>query len=341
MITAAVLFAGVTVLSGACVERPHQQAQAPRSPATLVAEIDGQPITLEELEKNAGGQLLSLSIERHRILEATLDRMIAAKVLALEAKATGQLEARLIQQNVLAKTAEVPTEAEVDAYLADRPGLAGQDRAKSAPQARQALLNERRQKAYRDYIARLKQKYGVKTLLEPLRAQVDEGGGPAPGPPHAPVTIVEFSDFECPFCRTLARNLAEVMKQYGNRVRRVFRQYPLESIHRNAMAAAKASVCAADQGRFWEMHGLLFEGGPLAEANLLEKAAKAGLEAGPFKACLASTAAEERVRADLEAATALGVSSTPTFFVNGRPMLGAIPTAEIARVIEEELGRSK
>jgi len=341
MITAAVLFTGLAVLSGACAEAPHQQPQAPRSAATLVAEIDGQPITLDELEKNAGGQLLSLSIERQRILEATLDQMIAAKVLTLEAKATGQLEARLIQQNVLAKTGAVPTEAEVDAYLADRPGLAGQDRAASAPQVRQALLNERRQKAYRDYLARLKQKYGVKTLLEPLRVQVDEGSGPALGPADAPVVIVEFSDFECPFCRTLARHLAEVMKQYGTRVRRVFRQYPLESIHRNAMAAAKASVCAADQGRFWEMQALLFDGGPLAEANLLEKAAKAGLQAGPFKACLASEAAEERVKADLEAATALGVSSTPTFFVNGRPMLGAVPVAEIVRVIEEELGRSK
>ncbi len=335
MITAAVLSASAAIFSLACAEAPRQQPQAPSPTATLVAEIGGEPITLDELEKTAGGQLLSLSIERQRILEATLEQMIAARVLALEAKATGQLEARLIQQNVLAKTTAVPTEAEVNAYLEERPGLASPDR------ARQALLNERRQKAYHDYLARLKQKYGVKTRLEPLRVQVDEGGAPALGPANAPVTIVEFSDFECPFCRTLARNLAEVMKQYGDRVRRVYRQFPLESIHRNAMAAAKASICAGDQGKFWVMHGLLFEGGPLEEANLLEKAAKAGLEAGPFKACLASQAAENRVRADLETATALGVSSTPTFFVNGRPMLGALPAAEIGRVIEEELGRLK
>ena len=332
MIAAAVALAGAALVSG-CAGAPQQQ---PRPPAEVVAEIGGQPITLDELEKSAGGQLLGLSIERHRILEAALERMVAARVLALEAKARGQIEARLLQENVFAKVV-APTGEDVDAYYRARPELAKQDKAKAAPQIRQALFNERRQKAYRDYLARLKAKHGVKTLLEPLRVEVDGTTGPARGPAGAPVTIVEFSDFECPYCRTLARNLAEVTRQYGDRVRLVFRQFPIESIHRNAMAAAKASVCGSEQGKFWEMHDQLFEGGGLAEADLLEKAAKAGLQKEPFQACLASPAAADRVRADVKAATALGVSSTPTFFVNGRPMLGAVPPSEIGRVIEEEL----
>ncbi len=335
MIAAAVALAGVALVSGACAETPQQQRQ-PRPVASVVAEVDGQPITLDELEKSAGGQLLNLAIERHRILESTLDRMVAAKVIALEAKARGQLEARLIQENVLAK-ATLPTDADMEAYYKAHPELAAQDKAKTMPQIRQALFNERRQNAYRDFTAGLEAKYGVKMRLEPLRVQVDAGTGPARGPAGAPVTIVEFSDFECPYCRTLARNMSEVTRQYGDRVRLVFRQFPIESIHRNAMAAAKASVCASDQGKFWEMHDLLFGGGTLAEADLLEKASRAGLQKDAFQACLASPAATDRVRADIKAATSLGVSSTPTFFVNGRPMLGAVPAAEIARVIEAEL----
>ena len=338
MITAAVLFAGVAVVSAGCAEAPPQQPAPQRVQASVVAEVDGQPVTLDELEKGAGGQLLNLAIERQRILELTLERMLAAKVVALESKATGVNEARLIQENVFANLAP-PTDAEVEAYFAAHPELAGQEKAKIAPQLRASLFNERRQNAYREYAARLRAKYGVKTMLEPLRVAVDEAGSPVRGPGKAPVTLIEFSDFECPYCRTLARTLAGVTGRYGDRVRLVFRQFPIESIHKQAMGAAKASLCAADQGRFWEMHDLLFEGGGLAEADLLQKAARIGLQAGPFQACLASPATADRVRADVKAASALGLSSTPTLFVNGRPMLGAVPAAEIGRVIDDEIRR--
>jgi protein-disulfide isomerase len=338
MIAAALALAGLSVVSAGCGEAESQAPPPQRPPASVVAEVNGQPITLDELEKGAGGQLLNLSIERQRILEATLDRMLAAKVVTLEATARGSNEARLIQENVFAKLTP-PTDGEVEAYFTAHPELASQDRAKITPQVRQWLFNERRQTAYREYAARLRAKYGVKTMLEPLRLAVDEAGGPARGPAEAPVTMIEFSDFECPYCRTLARNLAEVSRRYGDQVRLVFRHFPIESIHKHAMGAAKASVCAGDQGKFWEMHDLLFEGGGLAEADLLERAARVGLQKEPFQACVASQAAADRVKADVTAAAALGLSSTPTLFVNGRPILGAAPAADIARIIDDELRR--
>ena len=335
MMAAALGLAGIALLSG-CGGPPQQPAVAAgQPPRAVVAEVNGQAITLGEVEAGAGGELLNLSIQRQRILETALERIISAKVMALEAKAQRKTEPEILQGQVFAKLA-VPTDAEVDAFYASRPDLATQDKAKIAPQIRQALANERRQAAYRSYIAGLKAKYGVKTLLGPLRVKVDPGAGPVRGPADAAVVIVEFSDFECPYCRTLSRTLADVVKQYDGKVRLVFRQFPLEAIHRNAMKAAEASVCASDQGKFWEMHDRLFVGS-LAEADLLAKAADAGLQAEAFKACLSSGKAADRVRADMKAASTLGVSSTPTFFINGRPMVGAVPQAEIARVVDEEL----
>ena len=116
----------------------------------------------------------------------------------------------------------------------------------------------------------------------------------------------------------------------------VFRQFPLERLHPDAMRAAQSSVCAQDQGKFWEMHDQLFKGG-LSEEEIAKKAAAAGLDADAFKACLAAGKTAERVKADMDAGVALGVTSTPSFFVNGRPLRGAMPYQEVAKVIEEEL----
>ncbi len=325
---AATLATTAAVLASSPATPPDHKAAA--------GEIEGQTITIEELEKAAPGDFLNLEVEREKILEAQLARTAAARLVSLEAKARGLSDTELLQQEVIAKVPE-PSDEEIGAYYQASRDLMKEGQDKAVPRIRQALVAQRRQKAYEEFLERLKVKYGFKSFLRPIRAHVDAATGPVRGPAHAPVTLVEFSDFQCPYCAALTRTLADVLKRYPDQVKVVFRQFPLEHLHPDAMRAAQSSVCAQDQGKFWEMHDQLFKGGGLSEDDIAKKATAAGLDADAFKACLADAKTAERVKADMDAGVALGITSTPSFFINGRPLRGAMPYQEVVKVIDEEL----
>ena len=187
----------------------------------------------------------------------------------------------------------------------------------------------------------MERRYAVAYLLEPLRHEVAADGFPSSGPADAPVTIVEFSDFECPFCARLLPTLEQVKRQYAAAVRVVYRHYPLTGIHPNAWKAAEASLCAAEQGRFWDLHDLMFaEQDALAAADLKEKAARLDLDTDAFNGCLDSGRHYAAVLADLRAGDAVGVSGTPALFINGRFVGGAAPFPTLAEIIDDELRRA-
>ncbi|HUI25622.1 MAG TPA: thioredoxin domain-containing protein [Candidatus Kryptonia bacterium] len=154
------------------------------------------------------------------------------------------------------------------------------------------------------------------------------------GPASAPVTIVSYSDFECGHCAALARSLHETLPRYQGQVRVVFHHYPLDracnpkvttDMHQRACRAAVAAECAAQQDRFWPYHDVLFENQQrLADSDLLSYAQRVGLNVAQFESCLASAAPLERVERDIRAGTALGIESTPTVFINGRRIKGAL-----------------
>ena len=165
-------------------------------------------------------------------------------------------------------------------------------------------------------------------------------GLPHAAEPDAAVTIVEFSDFECPFCVRVQPTLERVMEQYAGKVRLVYRHFPLTSIHPQAWKAAEASLCAGEQDRFWEYHDVLFaEQHAMTVPDLKEKARRIGLAGAEFDACLDSARHSEAVRKDLLAGTAAGVSGTPAFFVNGRFLSGAVPYDHFAELIDDEVAR--
>jgi protein-disulfide isomerase len=175
-------------------------------------------------------------------------------------------------------------------------------------------------------------------LLEPPRTQV-AATGPSKGPDNAPITIVEFSDFECPFCSRVNPTLAQVQQNYGDKVRIVFRQFPL-AMHPNAQKAAEASLCAHDQGKFWQMHDLMFaQQKELGVDQLKAKASQLGLDTESFNQCLDSGEYADQVRTDMADGTAAGVSGTPAMFVNGVPISGAVPYEQVAAMIDDELDR--
>jgi protein-disulfide isomerase len=174
----------------------------------------------------------------------------------------------------------------------------------------------------------------------PERTEIATAGYPARGPATAPVTIVEFSDFECPFCGRLFPTLKIVERIYLERVRIVYRQFPLRRIHPLAQKAAEASLCANEQGRFWEMHDSLFSDQEHLTIDALKaRAVTLKLDRAAFNTCLDSGKQVAAIDKDVAEGTKAGVTGTPAMFINGRMLVGAQPFATIQAIIEEELNK--
>jgi protein-disulfide isomerase len=162
---------------------------------------------------------------------------------------------------------------------------------------------------------------------------------PAQGPEDAAVTVIEFSDFQCPYCaRFYSETLTQIIENYGDRIRFVYRDFPLTSLHANALKAAEASECADDQGKYWEYHDLLFQNQAALDVDSLKSyATSLGLDTAAFNECLDSDTHKDEVRKDLEDGVAAGVQGTPAFFINGQLVSGAQPYANFQSAIETAL----
>ena len=176
----------------------------------------------------------------------------------------------------------------------------------------------------------------------PTRGEINVDDDPMKGNANAPVTIVEFSDFECPFC---ARFYSQTMKQLETeyidtgKVKLIYRDFPL-GFHQNAQKAAEAGECADDQGKFWEMHDKIFENQPsLSVSSLKQWAGQIGLDTGEFNSCLDSGKHAGEVQDDFKEGASYGVSGTPSFFINGIQLVGAQPFSAFQQIIDSELAK--
>jgi protein-disulfide isomerase len=160
------------------------------------------------------------------------------------------------------------------------------------------------------------------------------------GPSDAPVTIVEFSDYECPFCKRAEASVKKVIETYGDHVRLSYRDYPLD-FHANARPAALAAHCANAQGKFWEYHDKLMASDSLSSDALQRMADEVGLDRDKFDPCVANKEHASAIDADVAAGEKAGVNGTPAFFINGRMLDGAQPFEAFQEVIEEELAWAK
>jgi len=171
------------------------------------------------------------------------------------------------------------------------------------------------------------------------RYTVDTKGSPSRGPENAKVAVVEFSDFQCPYCARVTPTLKQIESTYGDDVRVVFKHLPLQ-MHSKAPAAHAASIAAQRQGKFWEMHDRIFGNQrEMSPEKYEEYAAELGLDVDQFKRDAASPEIKRKIDADLKEATRLGVTSTPGFFINGRYLSGARPFDSFKELIDAELGR--
>ncbi len=322
------------------------QAQSP-----TLAVVDGEPLTEADVRAVAASDFEAIDVERlqfeagirqreHETLERALAGIIADRLIQAEAERQGITTAELLEAEVQARVTE-PTAAEIESiYQLNQQQLAGVSREIGMARVRQFLMESGYEAALEAYVADLRTTYGVESRLGPYRVEVATDGHPSLGPADAPVTLVEFSDFECPFCRRTQPVLDQLEQAYGDRIRLVYRQFPLIDIHPRAQKAAEASLCANDQGQFWPMHDAMFEEPiELEVASLRFKASNLGLDGEQFASCLESGKYADRVRDDLKAGMAAGVTGTPTIYINGRPVSGAQDYATYAVIIEDELAR--
>jgi protein-disulfide isomerase len=172
----------------------------------------------------------------------------------------------------------------------------------------------------------------------PQRYEVASEGFPSIGPKDAPITIIEFSDYQCPYCRRWHEQVYEpLLAAYPGKIRVVYRHFPLTSIHPDAFPAAQAAMCAGEQNAYWQFHEKIFSSDALGSSVYTQYAQELGLDMSAFDSCIAEGRYDEAIQADLDFAVNLGVRSTPTFFINGLAIVGAQPLDIFKQVIDKEL----
>jgi protein-disulfide isomerase len=342
------LMPGALVLLSALVSLPACAAEAKKmdakadaksGSAEVLAVVNGKPITEADVRQSAADQFKAIEREYqkqiHDLIEGSLNQAIQDKLLEAEAASRGMTKEAVLAE---LKPATV-TDAEVDAFYEQNKAQIPKPKEQVAPQIKSYLEQQGQQKARQEFFAKLEEKYNVEIKMEPVRVEV-AATGPAKGPANAPVTIVEFSDFQCPFCSRVNPTLKQVQEKYGDKVRIVFRQFPL-SFHQMAAKAAEASLCAGDQGKFWELHDAMFaDQQALGVDQLKTKAAGLGVNAEQFNQCLDSGKHTATVQADMKAGSEAGVNGTPAMFINGRFINGAVPIDQITPIIDDELRRA-
>ncbi len=300
----------------------------------------GTKITLKQVDEAITDELLDLEKKKFQARRQTIDRLILEALVKAEATKKNQKEEEWIKAEIESKIPDPSDEEMADFFAKNQASMPpGATLETIKPQ----LIGFMKQQKGRDVAAKVfdelkKANNVVVTYKEPAKPkkQVD-AKGPSKGPDTAKVTIVEFSDFQCPFCSKASSTVDQVMEQYAGKVKLVFRHFPLE-FHEKAPKAAEASLCADEQKKFWEFHDMMFKNqDKLSVEDLKANATTLGLDATKFNECLDSGKMKKVVDEDTAAGKKVGVSGTPAFFINGTMLSGAQPLEAFKEAIDAEL----
>lgn len=320
------------------------RAQAPRE---VVGRVGDVTVTMADLDeawrRNDAASRIRMLQDLYDTRRRALDIVIGDILIEREAVAKGTSRDELLAQELPERTLPVTEEEIALLYRQNEEAFGARTLEQMTPEIRMFLEQQRPTQALHAYMNELRAVAGdVRVELDPPRTPVSVNSqDPAFGPAAATIEIIEFSDFQCPFCQRLTATLEQLKSAYGDDVRLVFKDYPLPN-HAQAFKAAEAGHCALEQDKFWELHDAMFENQDALEVEDLKRhAGMLGMDQTAFDACLDSGRHAARVNANLREGQEVGVSSTPTVFVNGRAVLGAAPYALFEQVIEEELERSR
>ncbi len=314
---------------------------------TVVAEIGARKITLKDVDER--WQSMDPA-ERARVTQLlyqnrrnVLEQIVGDTLIEEAAKAAGMPIDEWVKQETTKRLEQV-TDADIQQFFdVNKDRAQGRTLDQLKGPIRDFLVGQRRAQAKAELVDDLKSKSSsLRVLLEPPRHTIAvDAHDPVRGAASAPITIVEYSDYQCPFCARINPTLDKLRATYGDKVRVVFKDFPLPN-HGDAPKAAEAAHCAGEQGKYWEMHDRLFANQQgLGVPALKEHASGLKLDAAAFTQCLDSGKFAARVADSLKLGNDLGVQSTPTLYVNGRPVIGAQPFEYFKAVIDEELARLK
>ena len=305
----------------------------------IVAEVNGVAITTDELDAWIKEDLFRKQASNpnslYELRDAALRRLVAERSIEALATEAGVSVDRLIADKV-ASRGPVTDEETLEFFEENKSRLGNGDYETVEDQVRQFLTTQRDAQARSD----LEGNASVVVHLQPPRVEV-AADGPARGPADAPVTIIEFSDFQCPYCRRVIPTLEQIEERYPEQVRIVYRNFPLGN-HSRAKPAAEAALCANEQDQFWAYHDKLFENTrALSDDDLKRYASELELDVAAFETCIGESRFVDQVDADFRDGRAAGVTGTPAFFVNGVMLSGARPASDFFRTIDAELERLK
>jgi protein-disulfide isomerase len=311
---------------------------------TRIAVVDNQVILRSDLEKYAGRELSRQRDNLYKLEKQKLEEYISAFLLTQEAKERGISVEAVLDEEVKAKILEVGQE-EIEVFYNSNKTRINVPLDKVREQIRSYLHNQKIKVQQELFLKSLHSKAKIVTYLKSppiFRADLSVAGEPAKGSDEAAITIVKFEDFHCPFCKEIQPTFNELLSRYNGKVRLVHKDLPLETLHPQARQAAEAARCAHEQEKFWEYHDMLYANAPKANADNLKSYAKEiGLNIESFDRCFASRKYKMAVQKNLNEGAQLGLTGTPTVFINGREISGNLPLKAFEAIIEEEFAGTK
>lgn len=310
------------------------QAGPDENRATVVAEVNGQKLTYADLEQKQAAKLLQARYEFYQAQRDALEQLIDGQLLEMQARREGLSVEQLLQRDVLGQIKD-PTEDQIQIF---HEGMKTNEPLEAVRDKIVATVRQLRvTKARAAYSQSLRRQATVRVALTPPKSAIALDDAPRRGPQDAPILIVEFADYECPYCQRSVADLKKIQEEFAGKVAVAFKDFPLP-MHRNAQKAAEAASCAGRQGRFWDFHDLMFANTQKLEPVHLKEYARAlKLDATRFDQCLDAGEQAAAVRADLAQAQRLGLTGTPSFFINGHFLSGAVQYSTLREIVEQQL----
>ena len=319
---------------GLCLSAvPNLLGQSGQDPKGVVAKVGGANLTYADLEKSQGGKLLQAQYQYYLNERKALEDLIDNQLLADEAHKRNVTVDQLLD-TVVYKDVKDPTEDQLEVYYE------GLDTKEPYAAVRNDVLQHirdlRRAKARTAFVDNLRQQAQINVLLMPPVADVNIAKAYTNGSPEAQVTLVEFADYECPYCQKVNPQIQQMKKEYGDKLTIVYKDFPLP-MHHSSEKAAEAARCAGEQGKFWQYHDVLFYSKQLEVDALKEHARVINLDVDRFDTCLDSGSQAAAVKRDLDEAESLGLTGTPSFFVNGHFFSGVVDIGTLKDMVNQQL----
>jgi predicted DsbA family dithiol-disulfide isomerase len=327
----------ITIALVACAQPPEEPASA--AGAEVAARYGDTVITVADVEAEAGGQLVGLYQQIYQVKDQQLRQMIYTRLVEKAAAAEGLDSTAYLEREIIGKVGE-PSEEQIAQVLNQYRSQLPPDDAQARQQVVAYLTQQARVQRETELRDQLFSAAGVEILLDPPRVKPEiTAANPSRGKADAPVVLVEYTDYQCPFCVRAQPTIQAIRQRYGDSVVHVFKNLPLP-MHQQARLAAEAALCAGDQGKFWELHDWLFANKDnISLDTLTVQAGELALDVPAFTACVNDGTHRAQVEADTAEANGFGIRGTPGFVLNGRVITGAQPLETFIAVIDDELKR--